>query len=163
MSEQIRQISDDFWNIRGDFKIGGILNIGTHASLVRRANGKFVLLDAYTLQGEVKEGVDAISKNGGDIEAIINLHPFHTIHVQKVHEQFPNAKLYGTQRHIEKFPDLRWQPELTESENVRSCLRMTSIFPFLLVSTLSPATRSYISHPCLHITRLQRRFIRTTR
>ncbi len=116
MSEQIRQISDDFWNIRGDFKIGGILNIGTHASLVRRANGKFVLLDAYTLQGEVKERVDAISKNGDDIEAIINLHPFHTIHVKKAHKQYPNAKLYGTQRHIEKFPDLRWQPELTESE-----------------------------------------------
>ena len=116
MSEQIRQISDDFWNIRGEFKIGGILDIGTHASLVQRANGKFVLLDAYTLQGEVKERVDAISKNGGDIEAILNLHPFHTIHVQKVHEQFPNAKLYGTQRHIEKFPDLSWQPELTESE-----------------------------------------------
>ena len=115
MSEQIRQISDDFWNIRGDFKIGGILNIGTHASLVRRANGKFVLLDAYTLQGEVKERVDAISKNGDDIEAIINLHPFHTIHVKKAHKQYPNAKLYGTQRHIEKFPDLPWQPELTES------------------------------------------------
>ena len=117
MSEQIRQISDDFWNIRGDFKIGGIINIGTHASLVRRGNGKLVLLDAYTLQDEVKEQVDAISNNGADIEAIINLHPFHTIHVQKIHEQFPNARLYGTQRHIEKFPDLRWQPELTESED----------------------------------------------
>ncbi len=62
MSDQILQVSDDFWNIRGDFKIGGILNIGTHASLVRRGNGKFVLLDAYTLQGEVKEQVDALTK-----------------------------------------------------------------------------------------------------
>lgn len=115
MSEEILQISDDFWNIRGDFKIGGILNIGTHASLVRRGNGKFVLLDAYTLQGEVKQQIDALSKDGDDIEAIINLHPFHTMHVQKAHEQYPNAKLYGTQRHIEKFPDLDWQPELTES------------------------------------------------
>lgn len=116
MSEQILQISDDFWNIRGDFKIGGVLNIGTHASLVRCGNGKFVLLDAYTLQGEVKEQIDALSKNGADIEAIINLHPFHTVHVQKAHKQYPNAKLYGTQRHIEKFPDLPWQPELTESD-----------------------------------------------
>jgi len=115
MSEKILKISDDFWNIRGDFKIGGVLNIGTHASLVRRGNGKFVLLDAYTLQGEVKEQIDALSKDGDDIEAIINLHPFHTVHVQKAHEQYPNAKLYGTQRHIEKFPDLDWQPELTES------------------------------------------------
>jgi hypothetical protein len=49
MSEQIIKIADDFWNIRGEFKIGGIVNIGTHASLVRCASGKFVLLDAYTL------------------------------------------------------------------------------------------------------------------
>jgi hypothetical protein len=115
MSEKILHISDDFWNIRGDFKIGGILNIGTHASLVRRGNGKFVLLDAYTLQGKVKEQIDTLSRGGDDIEAIINLHPFHTMHVQKAHEQYPNAKLYGTQRHIDKFPDLDWQPELTES------------------------------------------------
>ena len=116
MSEHIRQISSDFWNIRGDFKIAGFVNIGTHASLVRRGNGKFVLLDAYTLQGELKEQIDAISRNGNDIEAIINLHPFHTIHVRQAHEQYPNAKLYGTQRHIEKFPNLDWQAELSNSD-----------------------------------------------
>ena len=115
MSERIQQISGDFWNIRGDFKIGGVLNIGTQASLVRRGNGKFVLLDAYTLEGDLKEQIDSRTKNGDDIEAIINLHPFHTLHVRKVHEQYPDAKLYGTKRHVEKFPDLRWQPELTES------------------------------------------------
>lgn len=116
MSEQVLQISDDFWNIRGDFKIGGVINIGTHASLVRRTNGKFVLLDAYTLRGEVKEQIDALTNNGDDIEAIINLHPFHTVHVKKAHEQYPKAKLYGTQRHVDKFPDLSWQPELSESD-----------------------------------------------
>jgi hypothetical protein len=116
MSERILKISDEFWNIRGDFIIGGFLNIGTHASLVRRRNGKFVLLDAYTLQGDVKERIDALCKNGDEIEAIINLHPFHTVHVQNIHKQYPNAKLYGTRRHIEKFSDLPWQPELTESD-----------------------------------------------
>ncbi len=115
MSEKILRISDDFWNIRGEFKIGGIVNIGTHASLARRENGKFVLLDAYTLQDGVKRQVDAVSSDGADIEAIVNLHPFHTVHVEKTHAQYPNAKLFGTQRHIEKFPDLPWQPELTES------------------------------------------------
>ena len=115
MSEQILNIADNFWNIRGDFKIGGIINIGTHASIVRCKNGKFVLLDAYTLQGKLKNQVDALTNNGADLEAIINLHPFHTIHVQKVHESYPNAKLYGTQRHLDKFPDLPWQAQLTES------------------------------------------------
>lgn len=115
MSEQILKISDSFWNIRGDFKIGGILNIGTQASMVRRRDGKWLLLDAYTMKGEVKDQIDALSNNGEDIEAVINLHPFHTVHVRKVHEQYPNARLYGTQRHVEKFPDLPWQAELTES------------------------------------------------
>jgi hypothetical protein len=115
MSEHILTISDDFWNIRGDFKIAGIVNIGTHSSLLRRSSGAFVLLDAYTLQGEVKEQVDDATNDGDDIEAIINLHPFHTMHVQNVHKQYPRAKLYGTQRHIDKFPDLPWQAELSES------------------------------------------------
>ncbi|EDM67874.1 hypothetical protein PE36_18730 [Moritella sp. PE36] len=115
MSEHILNIADNFWNIRGDFKIGGIINIGTHASIVRCKNGKFVLLDAYTLQGKLKNQVDALTNNGADLDAIINLHPFHTIHVQKVHESYPNAKLYGTQRHLDKFPDLPWQAQLTES------------------------------------------------
>ncbi len=85
MSEQILKVSDDFWNIRGDFKIGGVLNIGTHTSLVRRGSGKFVLLDAYTMRGKTKEQVDTLTNDGADIEAIINLHPFHTVHVRKVH------------------------------------------------------------------------------
>jgi hypothetical protein len=116
MSNQLQKISDTFWNIRGDFKIGGILNIGTQASLVRCGSGKFVLLDACPIQGEMKEQIDAISNNGNDIQAVINLHPFHTIHVRDVHNQYPDAKLYGTRRHIKKFPDLHWQPEFTESE-----------------------------------------------
>lgn len=115
MSEQILKISDDFWNIRGDFKIGGVLNIGTHSSLVRLCNGKFVLLDAYTLTGATKQQIDAATNGGADIEAIINLHPFHTVHVNKAHQQYSGAKLYGTKRHIDNFPDLPWQPELTES------------------------------------------------
>ncbi len=115
MTNPILQISDSFWNLRGDLKIGGVLNIGTHASLVKRSNGKFVMLDAYTLQGESKATVDALTNHGAELEAIINLHPFHTLHVAAVHRQYPQARLYGTQRHWDKFPSLPWQPELTES------------------------------------------------
>ena len=115
MTDKILKISDDFWNIRGEFRVFGLLNIGTHASLVRRANGKFVLLDAYTMQDDIKRQIDSLTNNGSDIEAIINLHPFHTIHVEKAHADYPQALLYGTQRHLDKFPDLPWQSELTNS------------------------------------------------
>lgn len=115
MTEHILQISDDFWNIRGEFKLGGVLDIGTHASLVKLASGKFVLLDSYTLQGEVKSQVDTLTNDGKDIEAIIHLHPFHTVHTKTMHQQYPNARLYGTRRHVERFSELPWQNELTES------------------------------------------------
>lgn len=114
--ETIIPISENFWNIRGEFKLKGMLDIGTHASLVKCKNGRFVLLDIYTFTPEQKAEVDALTDNGKAIDAIINLHPFHTIHVAKGHEMYPDAKLYGTCRHHSRFPDLPWQPELTESE-----------------------------------------------
>jgi hypothetical protein len=120
MTDKILKISNDFWNIRGEFKVFGLLNIGTHASLVKRANGKFVLLDAYTMQGDIKQKIDGLTNNGVDIEAIINLHPFHTVHIEKMHGDYPNAKLYGTQRHTDKFPKLPWQTELTNSNEFAS-------------------------------------------
>ena len=77
---KILQLSDDFWNIRGSFKIAGLIDIGTQASLIRRENGKFVFLDSYTLGGAVRKEVDELTNAGEDVEAVLNLHPFHTIH-----------------------------------------------------------------------------------
>ena len=45
----------------------------------------------------------------------MNLHPFHTVHVEAMQKAFPNAKHYGTQRHLDKFPHLNWQKERCES------------------------------------------------
>ena len=115
MSDHLLKISDDFWNIRGEFKVGGLLDVGTHCSLVKQHNGKYVLLDAYTLKGEIKEEVDEVTNDGAEIEAIINVHPFHTVHVERVHKQYPKAKLFGTQRHLDKFPELPWESALSES------------------------------------------------
>ena len=115
MTDKIIKISDTFWNIRGEFRVFGLLNIGTQASLVKLNNGNFVLLDAYTLRGDIKQQVDSLTNNGDDIEAIINLHPFHTLHVAQAHADYPKAKLYGTLRHINKFPALPWQDKFTNS------------------------------------------------
>ena len=114
MAGRIHQITEDFWNIRGSFRIGGVIDIGTQASLVRLSNGKFAFLDAYTLSGAVQREVFEISREGKDVEAILNLHPFHTIHVRKMHEMFPHARLYGTRRHLSRFPELPWENTCTE-------------------------------------------------
>jgi hypothetical protein len=117
VTKRIIQVSDELWNIRGSFKVGP-LDVGTHASLVRRANGKFVFLDAYTLDDEAAKRVRDRTRGGQDVEAILNLHPFHTIHVRRMHAQFPDAKLYGTARHIRKFPELPWEALRTEDEEL---------------------------------------------
>lgn len=116
--QKIIKISDDFWNIRGTFRIGGVVNVGTHASLVRMANGKFVFLDAYTFSGSVARELRSITGDGSEVEAVINLHPFHTVHVKAMHRQFPKAKMYGTARHLSRFPQLPWEALRTEEDEL---------------------------------------------
>lgn len=113
---KIMETGEGFWNIRGEFRVLGMLDIGTHCSLARLASGRFVLLDGYTLEGSVKERVFELTDGGAAIEAVMHLHPFHTVHVEPVAQMFPDAKLYGTERHHRRFPNLAWQPERTEEE-----------------------------------------------
>ncbi len=113
-------VADDFLNIRGSFKVAGLIDIGTQCSLVRRANGRFVFLDSYTLSGKVQREVDALTNGGKDVEAILNLHPFHTVHVPAMHQRYPKAKLYGTARHLSRFPDLPWQKTRTEQPRLHT-------------------------------------------
>ncbi len=114
MDELVR-VDEGFWNIRGSFKVGGLVDIGTQASLVRRANGRFVFLDSYALEGEIARHVAEITSDGQDVEAILNVHPFHTVHVRAMHQSFPNATLYGTERHVSRDPELPWASLRTES------------------------------------------------
>lgn len=114
------QVDDSFWNIRGSFRIAGLLDVGTQASLYRRPGGKFVLLDAYTFDEETADEIAELTFGGSAIEAILNLHPFHTVHVETLHTCFPDAVLVGTRRHKQKLPHLPWedltvdQPEVHE-------------------------------------------------
>ena len=114
MSAAVRSVSEDFWNFRGSFKVGGVLDVGTQTSLVRLKSGRFVFLDAYSLSASARREVEALTGGVEAIEAILNLHPFHTLHVRKMHEIYPDATLYGTARHLERFPDLPWASERTE-------------------------------------------------
>lgn len=109
-------VSEGFWNLRGSFRIGGVLNVGTQLSLVRRASGKFVFLDAYTLSAPLKQQLDAITGGPDHVEAILNLHPFHTLHVASMQSLYPQARLYGTARHLARLPGLPWQALRTEDE-----------------------------------------------
>lgn len=115
----LTQLADGFWNIRGSFRIAGLVDVGTHCSLVRLGDGRFVFLDSYTLSAPVRTAVDALTGGGAKVAAILNLHPFHTLHCTWIHEAFPKAELYGTQRHREKLPDLPWHEDACEGAAVR--------------------------------------------
>ena len=115
MADRLFEIGDGFWTIKGSFKVAPLVDIGTHASLVRRADGSFVLLDAYTLTGDVERKVMELTDGGRAVSAIANLHPFHTVHVKRSAAQFPRAKLYGSSRHVQKAPGLTWEPERVDS------------------------------------------------
>lgn len=107
-------VGDGFWNVRGSLRIAGVLNVGTHASLVRRESGKYVFLDACELDADTRRWLDEQTRRGEDLEAVLHLHPFHTLFVKPLHELYPKAKLYGTARHLYRFQDIPWQHERTE-------------------------------------------------
>ena len=127
MAEAIEQLADGFWRITGEFKIGGLVDLGTQASLVRLGNGNFVFLDSYTLPADVHREVLRIVGDAR-VEAILNLHPFHTLHCEWMHAAFPAAKLYGTARHAEHLPSLPWQE--TRCEDVALAKRYGADFAF---------------------------------
>ena len=110
----MRQLAENFWTFRGDFKIAKVINVGTHMSLVRRANGKFLLLDSYDLDESDRESLLSLTDGGKAVEAIINVHPFHTLHCNAAHKLLPHARLIGTSRHHTKAPELPWEPGLIE-------------------------------------------------
>ena len=111
---KVIQVGDGFWNIRGSLRIRGILDIGTQSSLVRRKSGSYVLLDACEMDERTRRWVDEQTNRGEALEAVLHLHPFHTLFVRRLHDLYPRARLYGTARHHRLERDLPWQKELTE-------------------------------------------------
>ncbi|CAM3573270.1 hypothetical protein GCM10016272_17750 [Psychrobacter glaciei] len=118
MTDKIIDLGSGFWNIRGSFRIGGVLNIGTQCSLVKLASGRFIFLDSYALTGDVRDEVMALTNNGQDVEAVLNVHPFHTVHCAQMAKDFPKATMYGSSRHHKKMPEIKWAEDLVESEAV---------------------------------------------
>jgi hypothetical protein len=109
MPDQLIEIGNGFWNVRGSFRIAGLFDVGTQTSLVRLKSGDFIMLDGYTLSPETEQRIRALTDGGRAVRAVLNLHPYHTLHVRRCLRPFPHAKLYGTHRHKQQAPELPWQ------------------------------------------------------
>lgn len=104
----MQSLAESFWNLRGPHRVGGVLDVGTHMSVVRRANGRFVVVDGCPLDAAQRAALLTLTGDGTQVDAVVHVHPFHTLHVDAVHRLFPSAALYGTARHRRQAPALPW-------------------------------------------------------
>ena len=104
----MQKLADTFWNIRGVHRVAGVLDVGTHMSLVRRDTGRFVLIDGCPLDDAQRAALLSLTGNGERVDAVVHVHPFHTLHVEATQQLFPSAALYGTARHRRLAPSLPW-------------------------------------------------------
>ena len=116
----IERLAEDFLTFRGSYRFKGIIQLGTQMSLARRPSGKYLLLDSYTLEGEDKSALLVATDGGKAIEAVLNLHPFHTLHCEAVHALLPHAAHYGTRRHHRLLPNLPWRPGAMEDAETQA-------------------------------------------
>ncbi len=118
MEDKIYDLGAGFWSIRGSFIKNGILDIGVQCALVKLSSGRFIFLDSYTLTDDVRAQVMALTNDGQDVEAVLNVHPFHTVHCEQMAKDFSQATFYGSSRHPKQVPNVKWSDDLVESDAV---------------------------------------------
>ena len=113
LPREVIAVGEGLWNVRGVFRLGPF-DIGTQCSLVALQDGGHVLLDACDLSDEGWAWLERTTDGGASLRGVLHLHPFHTLHVEKMHARFPGAPLYGTRRHRAKAPALPWETASTD-------------------------------------------------
>src|SRR5688572_32982474 len=104
----MERLADGFWNLRGVHRIAGLIDIGTQMSVVRRPDGRFVVIDGIALDDAARDALLALTGGGAEVDAVVHVHPFHTLHVEAIHRLLPHATLFGTDRHRGPPPALPW-------------------------------------------------------
>lgn len=111
----LRPFGNGFWNVRVPFKIN-MVDIGSHMSVIKLQNGNFLVIDTVEINDQLKRDLDELTQNGTKIEAVLAVHPFHTLAWSAFYKMYPNAKYYGTPRHLRKLTDIQWAGQLDESK-----------------------------------------------
>jgi hypothetical protein len=120
ITDEFYQVGSNFWNIRGRFKIlAKLIDIETHMSFIQLQNGNFLVVDTVELDDRLRQEINHLTDNGNKIEAVIGVHPFHTLSFQNFYESYPNAAYYGTPRHLRRLTKIPWAGRLDDC-NVRN-------------------------------------------
>lgn len=118
MSDTLVKPAPRFWCVRGSFKLGGFMDIGTQCALIERPSGTHLFLDSYPLKGAVRQEIMARTDNGKTVEAVLNVHPYHTTHCAQMARDFPGAAFFGSARHHAQVPEVVWENDPVESDAV---------------------------------------------
>lgn len=94
-----------------------LLEIGTHMSVIQLRNGNFLVIDTVEINDQLKRELDELTQNGTKIEAVLAVHPFHTMAYTSFHDLYPNVKYYGTPRHLRRYSKIKWAGQLDNSQN----------------------------------------------
>lgn len=113
---QLRAIGDGFFNICVPFKMVGV-EIGTHMSIIQLRNGNFLIIDTVAMNDKLSNEFNQLTHNGTKIDAVIAVHPFHTLAYSAFHKRYPDVKYYGTPRHVRKVTEIKWAGQLDADEN----------------------------------------------
>lgn len=113
---QLNQIGSGFWNVRASFKLFKLLDIGTHMSVIQLRNGNFLVIDTVEMNDQLKKELDDLTNNGTKIEAVVAVHPFHTLAFPGFYKLYPDAKYYGTPRHLRNLKDINWTGQLDDNK-----------------------------------------------
>lgn len=93
------------------------VEIGTHMSIIQLRNGNFLIIDTVAMNDKLTNELNHLTANGTKIEAVIAVHPFHTLAYSAFHKMYPNVKYYGTPRHLRKITEIKWAGQLDGDEN----------------------------------------------
>jgi len=114
-TQRLTPIGNNFWNVRSRFvKFKGLVDIGTHMSIIKLANGNYLLFSTVPLTDDLKQEIDALTDNGKKIEAFVAKHPFHPLAFPGFYQAYPNVPFYGTPRHIRVQKDIKWTGDVND-------------------------------------------------
>ncbi|KAJ3026702.1 UNVERIFIED_CONTAM: hypothetical protein HDU68_005203 [Siphonaria sp. JEL0065] len=115
----IQEIAPGCFRLQTPFHLHGFINIKTHMNFIKLNSGRFVALSAVTLDEKALAQVNQLTQNGQLLEAVVGTNPFHTLAFKQFYDLFPNAKFYGTPRHIRNLDQIKWEGSVAD-ELVRS-------------------------------------------
>jgi len=115
-TNRIQRVGPGFFHASDSFSISG-LDIGVQQNYIQLSSGRFLILDTINLTTQLTNEINAMTNNGALIEAVLGTHPFHTLFFPAFYQQYPNAKYYGTPRHLRDVKSVKWTGSLWDCQN----------------------------------------------